>query len=198
VSETAQEELPEDEAALEELPEDKGAPEELPEDEAAQEELPKARRPRRSSHRKRRPRRGCPRTSWPRRSCPRMRQPWRSCPRMRWPWRSCPRTRMEEPALKEPDLVENGAAPMARPRWPAGWLQAGLAMVPMLCLARQERLVMGFVVYDGANATNRVDAYSLLEPAACATIEDHQDVERTIFEEIIQMKRDHAPCSAAQ
>ncbi len=48
-----------------------------------------------------------------------------------------------------------------------GWLQAGLAMVAMLCLAcHGERLVMGFVAYDCANGTNRVDAYSLLEPAA--------------------------------
>jgi hypothetical protein len=63
-------------------------------------------------------------------------------------------------------------------------------MVAMLCLARQEWLVMGFVTYDFA--TRRVDAYSLLEPAACPTTEDHHEVERTIFGEIIQMKRDRA------
>jgi hypothetical protein len=54
-------------------------------------------------------------------------------------------------------------------------------MVAMLCLARQERMVMGFVAYDCTNLTNRVDAYSLLEPAACPTREDHHEVERTIF-----------------
>jgi hypothetical protein len=69
-------------------------------------------------------------------------------------------------------------------------MQAGLAMVPMLCLARQERMVMGFVAYDCTNSNNRVDAYSLLEPAACPTREDHHEVERTIFGEIVQMKKD--------
>ncbi len=49
---------------------------------------------------------------------------------------------------------------------------------------------MGFVAYDCANGTNRVDAYSLLEPAACPTREDHHEVERTIFGEIVQMKKD--------
>jgi hypothetical protein len=63
-------------------------------------------------------------------------------------------------------------------------------MVAMLCLARQEGLVMGFVAYDCANGTNRVDTYSLLEPAACPTREDHHEVERTIFGEIVQMKKD--------
>ncbi len=59
--------------------------------------------------------------------------------------------------------------PSAKWRWPRGWLQAGLATVAMLSLARQERLVMGFVANDCANGTNRVDAYSLLESATCPT-----------------------------
>jgi hypothetical protein len=58
-------------------------------------------------------------------------------------------------------------------------------MVAMLCLARQDRLVMGFVAYDCANGTNRVE-----EPAACPTNKDHHEVERTIFGEIVQMKKD--------
>jgi hypothetical protein len=49
---------------------------------------------------------------------------------------------------------------------------------------------MGFVAYDCANGTNRMDAYSLLEAAACPTTEDHHKVERTIFGEIVQMKKD--------
>jgi hypothetical protein len=60
-------------------------------------------------------------------------------------------------------------------------------MVAMLCLSRPERMVMGFAAYDCAN---RVDAYSLLEPAACPTTKDHHEVERTIFGEIVQTKRD--------
>jgi hypothetical protein len=51
-------------------------------------------------------------------------------------------------------------------------------------------MVMGFVAYDCANSTNRVDAYSLLELAACPTREDHHELERTIFGEIVQMKKD--------
>jgi hypothetical protein len=35
-----------------------------------------------------------------------------------------------------------------------------------------------------------VGAYSLLEPAACPTTEDHHEVEQTIFGEIVRMKRD--------
>jgi hypothetical protein len=50
-------------------------------------------------------------------------------------------------------------------------------MVAMLCLARQERLVMGFVAYDCANSTNSMDAYSLLELYPCPTTEDHHEVE---------------------
>ncbi len=69
-------------------------------------------------------------------------------------------------------------------------------MMAMLCLAKQERMVMGFVAYDCANSTNRVDAYSLLEPAACPTREDHHEVERTIFGEIVQMKKDRTGLSS--
>jgi hypothetical protein len=82
--------------------------------------------------------------------------------------------------IQEDGKTEKVATP-AKWRRPGGWLHAGLAMVAMLCLARQDRLVMGFVAYDCANGTNRVDAYSLLEPAACPTNEDHHVVERTIF-----------------
>jgi hypothetical protein len=48
----------------------------------------------------------------------------------------------------------------------------------------------GLCAYDCANVTNRVDAYSLLEPATCPTMEDHYEVEQTIFGETVQMKRD--------
>jgi hypothetical protein len=51
-------------------------------------------------------------------------------------------------------------------------------------------MVQGFVAKDCANSTNRVDVYSLLEPAACPTTQRHHKVERTIFAEIIQMKQD--------
>jgi hypothetical protein len=50
--------------------------------------------------------------------------------------------------------------------------------------------VMGFVAHDSSNSTNRVDACSLLEPVVCPTMEYHHEVERTIFDEIVQMKKD--------
>jgi hypothetical protein len=93
---------------------------------------------------------------------------------------------LEQLPVEEKEKV----TPAAEWRRPRGWLQAGLAMVAMLCLARQDRLVMGLVAYDCANGTTRVDAYSLLEPAACPTKEDHYKAERTIFWEIMQMKKD--------
>ncbi len=88
------------------------------------------------------------------------------------------------------DEKDEKVTPPAKWRRPRGWLQAGLAMMAMLCLARQLRMVIGFVAYDCANGTNRVNAYSLLEPAACPTREDHHEVEHTIFGEIVQMKKD--------
>ncbi len=49
---------------------------------------------------------------------------------------------------------------------------------------------MGFVAYDCSNATNRVDAYSLLEPSACPTSKHHHEFQRIIFGEIVQVKKD--------
>jgi hypothetical protein len=66
-----------------------------------------------------------------------------------------------------------------------------MTMLALLSLTSQEWMVTSFVAYDCANCTNRVDAYSLLEPAACPTTKHHHEVERTIFGETVQMKRDH-------
>jgi hypothetical protein len=44
--------------------------------------------------------------------------------------------------------------------------------------------VCGYMPYDCANTTSRVDIYSLLEPAACPSAVPHHAVERTIFGEI--------------
>jgi hypothetical protein len=56
---------------------------------------------------------------------------------------------MDKQALEEPSQIGSIAAPMTWPRRPRGWLQVGLAMMAMLCLARQERLVMGFIGLGG-------------------------------------------------
>ncbi len=98
----------------------------------------------------------------------------------------------DEKSLEEPQADKKTERVTSPAKWrrPGGWLLAGLAMVAMLCLARQDRLVMGFVAYDCANGTNRVDAYSLLEPATCPTHDVHHEVERTIFVETVRMKKD--------
>jgi hypothetical protein len=74
----------------------------------------------------------------------------------------------EDKEVREELPVEKKEKETSTAKWrrPRGWLQR-LALVAMFCLARQERMVMGFIAYDCANGTNRVDAYSLLEPAAC-------------------------------
>jgi hypothetical protein len=55
---------------------------------------------------------------------------------------------------------------------------------------RLDGLLMGFVAYDCSNATNRVDAYSLLEPSACPISKHHHEFQRIIFGEIVQVKKD--------
>ncbi len=69
-------------------------------------------------------------------------------------------------------------------------LAAGTSVLAVLGLLRLDQTVMGFVAYDDSNSTNRVDACSLLEQVACSTMEHHNEVERTIFDEIVQMKMD--------
>jgi len=43
-------------------------------------------------------------------------------------------------------------------------------------------IVSGFTAYDCANATNRVDMYFLLEPAACPTTTLHHSMVRAVFD----------------
>ena len=44
------------------------------------------------------------------------------------------------------------------------------------------------MAYGCVNTSNRVDAYSLLQPAECPTATPVHEVERTIFGEIVQIK----------
>jgi hypothetical protein len=161
--------LPEDEEALVDLPEDEEAMVDLPEDEEALVDLPEDKEALVD--------------------LPEDEEALVDLPEDEEPLVDLP---VDEASLEETqvdDKTEKVATP-AKWRRPGGWLRAGLAMVAMLCLVGQGRLVMGFVAYDCANSTNRMDAYSLLEPAACPTHGDHHEVERTIFGEIVQMKKD--------
>jgi hypothetical protein len=50
--------------------------------------------------------------------------------------------------------------------------------------------VDGFTAYDCSNRTNVVEAYSLLEPDACANMGKDGEVETTVYGEIVQIKQD--------
>ena len=63
------------------------------------------------------------------------------------------------------------------------------AMVIMLMVSiMNPGTTEGFKAYDCANTSNRVDVYSLLQPAECPTATPVHAVERTIFGEIVQIK----------
>jgi hypothetical protein len=47
-----------------------------------------------------------------------------------------------------------------------------------------------FTAYDCTNRSNVVEAYSLLEPDACASLGRDGEVETTVFGEIVQIKQD--------
>jgi hypothetical protein len=66
-----------------------------------------------------------------------------------------------------------------------GWLP--LTLVLLLCFTGQ--VAEGFTAYDCSNRGNVVEAYSLLEPDACANMGKEGEVETTVYVEI-QIKQD--------
>ena len=72
--------------------------------------------------------------------------------------------------------VDENLPPTAalRKRRPA--MRLWTAMVAMLAVTgvQYPDMASGFTAYDCANATNRMDVYSLLEPAAYPTTTSHQ------------------------
>jgi hypothetical protein len=50
--------------------------------------------------------------------------------------------------------------------------------------------VVAFTAYDCSNRSNMVEAYSLLEPDACANSGKNGEVETTVYGEIVQIKQD--------
>ncbi len=50
--------------------------------------------------------------------------------------------------------------------------------------------VDGFTAYDCSNRSNVVEAYSLLEPDACANMGKKGEVETMVYGEIVQIKQD--------
>jgi hypothetical protein len=60
----------------------------------------------------------------------------------------------------------------------------------MLFLCTSGHPVEGFTAYDCSNRSNIVEAYSLLEPDACANMGKEGEVETTVYGEIVQIKQD--------
>jgi hypothetical protein len=67
-----------------------------------------------------------------------------------------------------------------------GWLL--LTLVLLLCVAGHP--AKGFTAYDCSNWSNIMEAYSLLEPDACANMGKEGEVETTVYGEIVQIKQD--------
>ena len=72
-------------------------------------------------------------------------------------------------------------APAPKRRRPA--MGVWTAITAMLAIAglQHPEVASGFTAYDFANTTNRMEVYSLPEPAACLTTTLHHSVARTIF-----------------
>jgi hypothetical protein len=98
------------------------------------------------------------------------------------------RREVEEMTLAEmeAELGEVKAEIKGRRRAGAGWLP--LTLVLFMCLTG--RPAEGFTTYDCSNQSNVVEAYSFLEPDACANMGKEGEVETTVYEEIIQIKQD--------
>jgi hypothetical protein len=71
--------------------------------------------------------------------------------------------------------------------------RAGTGLLPMplaLLMCLMVSSVEGFTAYDCSNRSNVVEAYSLLEPDACASMGKEGEVETTVSGEIVQIKQD--------
>jgi hypothetical protein len=68
----------------------------------------------------------------------------------------------------------------------AGWQP--LTLMLLLCISGNP--AEGFTTYDCSNRSNIVEAYSLLEPDACANMGQEGEVETTVYGEIVQIKQD--------
>jgi hypothetical protein len=71
--------------------------------------------------------------------------------------------------------------------------RAGTGLLPMplaLLMCLMVSSIEGFTAYDCSNRSNVVQAYSLLEPDACANMGKEGEVETTVYGEIVQIKQD--------
>jgi hypothetical protein len=86
----------------------------------------------------------------------------------------------------EAEIRETNALIRKRRRGGVGLLSMPLAL--LLCLMVNS--VDGFTAYDCSNRTNVVEAYSILEPDACANMGKDGEVETTVYGEIVQIKQE--------
>jgi hypothetical protein len=86
----------------------------------------------------------------------------------------------------EAELGEVKSEIKRRRRAGTGWLLLTLALFMCLTVGQVE----GFTAYDCSNRSNIVEAYSLLEPDACANMDKEGEVETTVYGEIVQIKQD--------
>jgi hypothetical protein len=86
----------------------------------------------------------------------------------------------------EAEIRETNALIRKRGRRGVGLLPMPLALLMCLMVGS----VSGFTAYDCSNRTNVVEAYSLLEPDACANMGKDGEVETTVYGEIVQIKQD--------
>jgi hypothetical protein len=98
------------------------------------------------------------------------------------------RREIEQMTLEEmeAELGEVQAEIKRRRRAGTGWLP--LTLVLLLCFMGQ--VVEGFTAYDCPNRSNIAEAYSLLEPDACANMGKEGEVETTVYGKIVQIKQD--------
>ncbi len=89
----------------------------------------------------------------------------------------------------ETEIQETNEAIRKRRRRGLGLMLKPLWMLTMFaCLARSP--VDAFIAYDCSNSTNLVEAYSLLEPDACAIMGKDGEVETSVYGEVAQVKQD--------
>jgi hypothetical protein len=95
---------------------------------------------------------------------------------------------IEEMTIEEmaTEIRETNAHIRKRRRRGVGLLS--MPLVLLMCLMVSS--VNGFTAYDRSNRTNVVEAYSLLEPDACANMGKDGEVETTVYGEIVQIKQD--------
>jgi hypothetical protein len=86
----------------------------------------------------------------------------------------------------EAEIRETNAMIWRRRRMGTGLLL--MPLVLLMCLVVTP--VEGFTAYDCSNRSNVVESYSLLEPDACANMDRDEEVETTVYSEIVQIKQD--------